>query len=37
MISPARTEQLFCELQITTGPDNLIRMLAPPTTRMVRD
>jgi len=27
MISPARTEQLFCELQITTGPDKLIRML----------
>lgn len=27
MISPPRTEELFCELQITTGPDKLIRML----------
>lgn len=27
MISPARTEDLFCELQITTGPDKSIRML----------
>lgn len=27
MISPARTEELFCELQITTGADKTIRML----------
>ncbi|MCC2612331.1 MULTISPECIES: hypothetical protein [Rhizobium/Agrobacterium group] len=27
MISPARTEDLFCELQITTGADKIIRML----------
>jgi hypothetical protein len=27
LISPARTEQLYCELQITVGPDNIIRML----------
>ena len=27
MIAPARTEQLFCELQITAGPDKMIRML----------
>jgi hypothetical protein len=27
MISPARTEQLSCEIQITTGADDVIRML----------
>ncbi len=27
MISPARSEELFCELQITAGPDKMIRML----------
>ncbi|WP_117195095.1 hypothetical protein [Rhizobium terrae] len=27
MVSPARSEDLFCELQITTGPDKVIRML----------
>ena len=27
LVSPARTEELFCELQITTGPDKSIRML----------
>ncbi|SME96562.1 hypothetical protein SAMN02982989_0306 [Xaviernesmea oryzae] len=27
MVSPARTEDLFCELQITAGPDKVIRML----------
>ena len=36
MISPARNEELFCEIQIATDPADRIRPSAPPTTRMAR-